>query len=57
MKGVHNKKNSADAANMARHFAAAKAAPRLLHSLILGVSTTGRINLNLIKSYMHNVIR
>jgi len=27
-----NKSNSADAANMARHFAAAKAMPRLLHS-------------------------
>jgi hypothetical protein len=27
-----NKSNSADAANMARHFAAAKAVPCLLHS-------------------------
>jgi len=29
---AYNKSNSADAANMARHFAAAKAAPYLLHS-------------------------
>ena len=36
---MYNKKNPADAANMARHFAAAKAAPCLLHSLILAVTS------------------